>query len=105
MKVYEVVRTGDGDVMAFVNGDPLYHVIAHTPDGFTFGRGPGADDLALSILADFFGERPTLEDLYEGDCLCKQYHHDFKWAFVTPASARQALTVTSDEIATWLEQH
>lgn len=104
MKTYEVQRTPDGDVMAFVDGAPLRRVAAHTPDGFAFGRGPGADELALSILADHFGERPTLEKLYEGECRCLQYHHDFKWAVVTPASDRGALTITSDEIEEWLAQ-
>jgi len=103
VKTYEALRTPDGDVMAFVNGEPLYHVVAHTPDGFAFGRGPGADDLALSILADFFGERPTLEDLYQGECLCLYYHHDFKWAVVAPASARGAFKVTTHDIERWLD--
>ena len=104
VKTYEALRTPDGDVMAFVDGEPLFHVVAHTPDGFAFGRGPGADDLALSILADFFGERPTLEDLYRGECSCKWYHHDFKWAMVTPASESGALKLSSDEIRTWLAE-
>ena len=104
MKTYEALRTPDGDVMAFVDGEPLFHVVAHTPDGFAFGRGPGADDLALSILADFFDERPTIEDLYQGECLCLCYHHDFKWAVVTPATASGAFTVTSHDIQTWLRQ-
>jgi hypothetical protein len=104
MKTYSVFRTPDGDVMAFVDGEPLYHVVAHSPDGFAFGRGPGADDLALSILADYFSERPTLERLFQGDCNCLQYHQDFKWAVVTPATDQARFEITSDEIEAWLEE-
>lgn len=102
MKLYEVVRTTDGDVMAFVDGRPLQSVALHNPDGYSFGRGPGADELALSILADHFGERPTLDDLYEGNCRCLFYFQEFKWAVVTPASAAHRFSITSDEIAAWL---
>ncbi len=104
MKTYEVVRTPDGEVMAFVDGELLRRVGAHNPDGFAFGRGPGADELALSILADYFDEHPTLEQLYEGECRCLQCHYDFKWAVVTPASDTGAFTITSDEIEAWLAQ-
>ena len=99
------MRTSDGDVMAFVNGDPLAKVGVHYPDGFAFGRGPGADELALSILADYFGEMPTLDDIYQGASLGMQFHHDFKWAVITPASKQGKLTITSAEIEIWLSQH
>lgn len=104
MKLYEAVRTSDGDVMAFVDGEPLYHVVAHTPDGFALGRGSGAADLALSILADYFGERPSLTDIYEGNSLSMLYHHDFKWAVIAPAAAAGAVRISSTEIAGWLAE-
>lgn len=78
MKLYEANRTSDGKVMAFVHGRPLAKVGVHKPDGFAFGRGPGADELAFSVLAAYFGEKPTLDDIYQGASLSMQYHHDFK---------------------------
>lgn len=104
LKQYEAVRTTDGDVMAFVDGVPLRRVGLHDPDGYAFGRGPGADELALSILADYFGERPTLEDLYAGNSQAMLYHHDFKWALITPASGSGHLAVTDAEISRWLAE-
>jgi len=104
MKIYEVMRTTDGDVMAFVNGEPLYHVVAHSPAGFELGRGGGADDLALSILADHFGERPSLEQILQGECRSLPYHQDFKWAVITPATSNLGFTINSDEIESWLAE-
>lgn len=104
MKTYEVIRTPDGDVMAFVNGEPLHHVVAHSPDGFELGRGGGADDLALSILADYFDERPSLDQILAGDCLCLYYHQDLKWAVITPATDKLGFTITSAEIEDWLAE-
>ena len=98
------MRTPDGDVMAFVNGEPLHHVVAHSPDGFELGRGGGADDLAISILADYFGERPTIEQILQGDCRSLPYHQDFKWAIITPATDKLGFKVTSGQIERWLAE-
>ena len=64
------------------NGEtrPLHHVVLHSPSGmnFSFG-GSGPADLALSILADFFGENPSEDALYYGQAHCIQLHQQFKW--------------------------
>lgn len=88
--------------MVFVNGEPLRHVVAHSPDGFALGRGGGADDLALSILADRMGENPTLEQIFQGDCRSMFYHEDFKWAVIIPATVKRGFKITSAEIEAWL---
>jgi hypothetical protein len=61
-KLYEIIRQADGDVVCIVNdmgtlrSYPLPHIVYHSPTGFECGYpGSGPADLALSILADFYG--------------------------------------------------
>jgi len=65
----------------------LKHVMIHSPDGFEWGyRGSGPADLALSILADFFGENPNQAELdqgrYDNVVESLRYYQRFKEAFV-----------------------
>ena len=106
MKTYRVYRERDGQpewgrVKATVDGRPLLHVVYHSPDGFECGYGgSGPADLALSILADHFGERPEKKKV--GACRCWQLHQAFKREFVAPAD-REGFTVTSEQIEAWLQ--
>jgi hypothetical protein len=85
-KVYRAVRGIDGHVRVTANGQPLPHVVLHSPTGFEWGYGgSGPADLALSILADFFDERPSHEQLYGGECQCQAQHQAFKWALIADA--------------------
>lgn len=104
-KTYRIWREGAADeiggVRATVNGAPLHHVQYHS-EGFEFGYGgSGPADLALSILADYFGEKPTRDQLYRGDCKCWRLHQPFKWTFIAGPD-RNELTITDAEIAAWL---
>src|SRR3990167_7995575 len=63
--------------------EPLRHVVWHSPTGFEWGyHGSGPADLALSILADHFGERQTPTEARAFDAeRCPQaarYHQAFK---------------------------
>jgi len=101
-KVYEARRGHEGaEVLATVDGRPLYHVVWHSPTGFEMGYGgSGPADLALSILADYFGERPSREDFRDTTPQCWAHHHDFKFHFIAPH--RDHLLITTTEIANWL---
>ena len=87
----------------------LHHVDLHSPDGFEWGySGSGPADLALSILADFYGEKPTRQKLFAGNCKCWGPHQDFKRQFVAPAP-KSGFEIRSDEVAAflskWLSTH
>jgi hypothetical protein len=65
---------------------PLHHVSFHSPDGFEWGYGgSGPADLALSILADFYGEKPTKRQLMDGSARCSRHHQEFKWKMIASA--------------------
>ncbi len=97
---------GDCKVFVVENGrpEPLHHVVYHSPNGFEWGYGgSGPADLALSILADYFGEKPTKTQLYRGHCRCWQHHQDFKWVFIA-AAGTQGFTITEKQIENWLKE-
>jgi hypothetical protein len=112
MKVYEIKRTPGGvrcqvrrlsppDEMVY----DLSHVVHHSPTGFEMGyAGSGPADLALSILADYFGERPTKKQLYHGDVKCWVLHQQFKFEFVAKMN-RQEAQVTEAEIDDFVKRN
>ena len=106
---------------------PLQHVVYHSPTGFSWGYGgsgpadgsaSGSQSLALSILADQFGESPTENDLYHGRCACDdrlrcwQLYQAFKWRTSTVSSLTPLLNLPFGEafelhqfqIASWLAE-
>ncbi len=94
VKIYEGRRWGPNARLEVTVEDlekgsgpiPLHHVNFHSPDGFEWGYGgSGPADLALSILADFFGENPTKKQLMEGSARCVQKHQEFKWKMIASA--------------------
>lgn len=110
-RVYVAERRSEvvGDTLVYVEEDgrrrPLPHVRWHSPSGYAWsyaGSGPG--NLALSILADHLGERPTHDELYHGAPRCWTLHQAFKWAFIAPAPP-DGFRLPAHEIAAWLEQH
>lgn len=102
-KCYRGRRLPCGRVDVTVNGRPLRHVVLHSPTGFEWGYGgSGPADLALSILADYFGENPSPEDLFWGRCRAQRYYQAFKWAFVARLNGREWV-LRDEEIAAWLE--
>ena len=109
-KIYRGQRPADdeiGDCRVVVieagRARPLPHVKRHSPDGFEWGYGgSGPADLALSLLADYFGERPRKFDgnAYE-QYRCLALYQSFKARFIA-AAPREGFAITSDQIAEWL---
>lgn len=83
---------------------PLHHIVLYSPTGFYFNRsGRGQLDLAVSILADHFGENPTKEQLFYGDCQCYPTHEGFKQDFLDMQHG-DSFTINEEEIKPWLAQ-
>jgi hypothetical protein len=88
-----------------LNADPypLVHIVLHSPTGIEWAYGgSGPADLALSILADHFGERPTDRQAMFNTQAWK-HHQAFKWAVVAPAPHKGFVLLTSD-ITLWLAE-
>lgn len=84
----------------------LHHVELHSPTGYEWGYGgSGPADLALSILADHFGERPDREALDTGHGLmCWRYHQAFKWDIVSHFP-HAGWRLTTEQIAQWVAMY
>lgn len=99
---------GDNRVVVIEAGRscPLFHVKRHSPTGFEWGyAGSGPADLSLSILADHFGERPQKFDGREYEaCRSLRLYQEFKREVIAGLS-RDDWTLTSDQIAAWVEKH
>ncbi len=111
VKVYEGWRDPEGAVRVTVNRRQLRHVRYHSPEGFDWGsESNGAMDLALSILANYFGERHVngeyLQRLKPGKPVpkCWQYHQAFMKEATAKFSTTERWLVTSEQIALWLER-
>ena len=110
MRTYQGQRPVDdeiGDCRVFViEGErtrPLRHVRVHS-GAFEWGYGgSGPADLSLSILADFFGERPTRRQIERGEFRAWGLHQPFKWAFISTAD-HSGFTITGAQIMEWLKQ-
>jgi len=103
-RVYRGRWLPDGQTEVTVNGLPLRQVPWHGRSGFAWGYGgSGPADLALSILADFLVERPTLQQVREGRCRCWRFHQDFKWAFIAPLDQAAGWTILGSEIRVWMQ--
>lgn len=82
-------------VVVTVNGEPLPHVVLHSPTGYEWGYGgSGPADLALSILTHYLGDRRQAELL----------HQEFKWDFIAKFSREKGWVLTGAEIAAWLRE-
>jgi hypothetical protein len=86
---------------------PLAIVTYHSPDGIEWGYpGSGPADLALSILADYFGETPeqiqaALKSLWSPRSKAAALHHRFKAEFLANEQ-RDQWQVRADVIEVWL---
>lgn len=119
MKVYEITRSTSGQIGVLVKADNrnatlLKHCNLHSPDGFETGySGSGPADLAVSILADYFGVEPkrvenvykkawSLEDNHASRAI--HLHHLFKAHFIAPRKLEkgQSYKISGHEISTWL---
>lgn len=110
-KNYRAERPADdeiGDCRVFVidpetgKDAPLRHVVHHSPTGFEWGySGSGPADLALSILADYYGEKPTKSQIYRGGCKCWGPHQRFKSVFIAP-QPKSGFEIDTGTIRRWL---
>lgn len=116
-QVYELEPDIDGSRFWVVNGEYLNHIGYHfhrnVPEFYDqgapynwsrkwdFGSEAREDlilaDNALSILADYFEEQPTEEQVDQGQYKCWKYHLGFK------RFLRFRDVITSDNIADWIE--
>ncbi len=82
---------------------PLRHVVLHSPSGYSWGyEGSGPADLALSILCDVLGERPSEKQIYHGQFLAFAHHQDFKREFVAYWEFGGGFEIDSLAVAEWL---
>jgi hypothetical protein len=90
----------------------LRHICYHSPSGFQWGDGgSGSADLALSILADHFGE---LQRLARPQSFARPYfqtvertrawrlHQQFKADYIAGLPQGQAWQITAGEIERWV---
>jgi hypothetical protein len=102
-RVYRGRWLPGGQAEVTADGRPLVHVVVHSPTGFAWGYGgSGPADLALSILADFLGERPSGPEMYEGRSECSRHYQGFKWAFIAPLDQDSGWVIHGSQIAAWL---
>jgi len=84
---------------------PLRHVVLHSPSGFAWGyEGSGPADLALSLLCDVLGERPSEKQIYYGQFEAHSHHQDFKREFVTRWDFGGGFEIDSETISAWLRK-
>lgn len=105
-------RDNTGVVYATVNGQPIPHVVHHSPSGFDVGfGGAGPADLALSILHDCLeraGYPGRRVGVFSGTCLHAAYalHQDFKWEHIASLDRREREWIIRGEtIAAFIEAH
>jgi hypothetical protein len=97
------IKTGERYFL--VDADPLPHVPLHSPTGMTWGyEGSGPADLALSILADYYNQRFTQEDLEFGRPKCVGHHQAFKKKYIAPLTEGGHHVIHGQEIQKFLQQ-
>jgi len=117
MKTYKVERLGDGTVICSVFGEStkysLPHVVFHSPTGFETGyAGSGPSDLALSIMADHYGVKPSqmaarMRGAHAGDpdsTYVARFYQLFKDFFIMNSTLQveESYSITTQEIEQWI---
>ena len=104
MKNYKVWRSPQDGVVGVVVDDGksltnLVHIVKHSPTGFEYGYGEsGPSDLALSILADYYGE--DSKTALVGQSL--NHYQDFKKEFIQNRNRNEWFVISQSEITDWL---
>jgi hypothetical protein len=84
----------------------LRHIPYHA-SAFDWGNSSdGAADLALSILANYLGERPRLDSkrfLY-GEYLSWQLHQRYKNDVIAKLPQTERWSITGEQVANWLKR-
>lgn len=82
---------------------PLRHIVLHSPSGVSWGyEGSGPADLALSILCDVLGERPTPKQLMYGQYKAQPHYQAFKRQVVATWEMGRPFEVNSEAVVAWL---
>jgi hypothetical protein len=115
MKIYVIVRGTGGQIGCTVKQDGQHaSILKHSPAGFETGYGgSGPADLALSILADYFGISPeritAIKEKsfgYDDSVSHKplKLHQQFKFDFIAPRQLDpgHSYEILGAEIASWL---
>ena len=100
-------------VMADASRLPVPHVLWHSPNGFEYGyAGSGPADLALSILAHFYGLDATElaktirttfgHDASESERRVVQWHQDFKARVIAKADRNEPLLIHRAELVDFI---
>lgn len=88
-------------------------VVYHSPTGIEYGYGgSGPADLALSLLADWFGcdayqlaaKLRASAELNESERRAAHWHQDFKWKFVANANPVVPLLIGMGEIVNFVAE-
>lgn len=83
-QIIRIMETGEVVCNAIEDGNEkqIKPIGWHCPE-FNFGHGgSGPAELALAILADYFGEPLRKSTIWSGDSKAWTYHQDFKWQFL-----------------------
>lgn len=107
--IKKIYRGEPGDVVKVIlpsgKSGPLRQVVLHSPTGFGWGYGgSGPADLALSILCDVLGERPSRKRLYYGRLKAQPHYQAFKREFVSGWEFGGGFEIDSGTILDWLRK-
>jgi Family of unknown function (DUF6166) len=95
---------------------PLQHVVGerkyrslNSPTGFGLSEaaaigGSGPADLALSLLCDVLGERPSEKQIYHGRFRAYAHYQDFKREYVARWDFGNGFEIDAQSIANWLRK-
>lgn len=94
-KIYHFVRDIDDSIGIFANDELLAQIRYHQlSDDFC------VEDMALTILADYFKENPTSEQISRGESQCWELHLDFANEMVL----RGRWAIFDTQIKSWIDQ-
>jgi hypothetical protein len=102
IKVVQLIRFKNRSNLV-PSGAPLRHCILHSPTGMEWGYGgSGPADLALSILCDYFEEKPSPADIRTGNFSAFPFYQDFKWSYIASIPENESWEITEAEIDQWI---
>jgi hypothetical protein len=84
---------------------PLRHILLDSPTGFAWGyEGSGPADLAMSLLCDVLGERPSKRQLIYGQFKAYPHHQDFERQIVAKWNLSDGFQINGKEVIDWLKK-
>lgn len=87
-----------------VNGKPLHFIEYCAGSHFEWGyEGNGPMNLAVSLLADHFGEKPTTQQLDQATCRIGRYFRAFM-LYACVNFPNEEWTMSSTQIDAWIQR-